>query len=275
MKFFKQLAHDIVGLVATCILLSIFLIAAMAQWITPYDPYAISSGKALSSPSGTHILGTDLYGRDVFSRVILGTQVTVKIAVVTISLSLLMGVPLGMFVGYRGGAIEAIVMRATDLLLTLPSILLAIVVMAILGPSETGVIFALATYTMPKFIRIARGNTLAIKENLYVEASKALGASNLHIIIHDIWLNISAPVIVQATLMLPTIVLSASGLSYLGVGVQPPTPEWGAMLNRARDYLQVAPHLLLGPGIALFLFVLSSNLVGDILQETINPRLRT
>jgi len=275
MEFFKRLAHDKVGLVATCVLLFIFLIAATARWITPYDPYAIKTGKALSSPSGTHILGTDLYGRDVFSRVILGTQVTVKIAVVVISLSFLMGVPLGMFVGYRGGAIEAIVMRATDLLLTLPSILLAIVVMAILGPSETGVIFALATYTMPKFIRIARGNTLAMKENLYVEASKGLGASNLHIITYHIGLNISAPVIVQATLMLPTIVLSASGLSYLGVGVQPPTPEWGAMLNHAKDYLQVAPYLLLGPGIALFLFVLSSNLVGDILQETINPRLRS
>ena len=254
------------------VLLVFFLVAVTAQWITPYDPYAVDLRNAFSPPSLTHPFGTDQFGRDVASRTILATRVTTRITASALLMALATGVPLGMLAGYVGGKAEALVMRATDILLIFPPILLAITVMAVTGPSEDGVIGALGLYAMPQFIRIARSATLAVKRELYVEASVALGASRMRILLWDVWPNISAPLSVQATLMFPALVLSASALSFLGLGVQPPTPEWGAMLNEARNFLRHAPHLVLGPGTALLLFVLASNLVGDSIQQTLSPR---
>jgi len=188
-------------------------------------------------------------------------------------LALLLGASLGMYVGYVGGAVESIVMRLTDMMLIFPTIMLAIVIVTIAGPSEAGVIVALGLSQLPKFVRIARGVTLSVREAPYVEASIAVGSGRWHILRRHIWPNISSPIIVQATLTLPVLVLSASALSFLGLGVQPPTPEWGAMLNESKDFLRTSPYLLLGPGLALFMFVLASNLVGDALQEALNPRL--
>ena len=254
------------------VLLVFFLVAVTAQWITPYDPYAVDLRNAFSPPSLTHPFGTDQFGRDVASRTILATRVTTRITASALLMALATGIPLGMLAGYVGGKAEALVMRATDILLIFPPILLAITVMAVTGPSEDGVIGALGLYAMPQFIRIARSATLAVKRELYVEASAALGASRMRILLWDVWPNISAPLSVQATLMFPALVLSASALSFLGLGVQPPTPEWGAMLNEARNFLRHAPHLVLGPGTALLLFVLASNLVGDSIQQTLSPR---
>ena len=254
------------------VLLVFFLVAVTAQWITPYDPYAVDLRNAFSPPSLTHPFGTDQFGRDVASRTILATRVTTRITASALLMALATGIPLGMLAGYVGGKAEALVMRATDILLIFPPILLAITVMAVTGPSEDGVIGALGLYAMPQFIRIARSATLAVKRELYVEASAALGASRMRILLWDVWPNISAPLSVQATLMFPALVLSASALSFLGLGVQPPTPEWGAMLSEARNFLRHAPHLVLGPGTALLLFVLASNLVGDSIQQTLSPR---
>ena len=254
------------------VLLVFFLVAVTAQWITPYDPYAVDLRNAFSPPSLTHPFGTDQFGRDVASRTILATRVTTRITASALLMALATGIPLGMLAGYVGGKAEALVMRATDILLIFPPILLAITVMAVTGPSEDGVIGALGLYAMPQFIRIARSATLAVKRELYVEASAALGASRMRILLWDVWPNISAPLSVQATLMFPALVLSASALSFLGLGVQPPTPEWGAMLNEARNFLRHAPHLVLEPGTALLLFVLASNLVGDSIQQTLSPR---
>ena len=274
-SFVRRFTRDRVGVFAAGVLTALYVVALTAQWITPYDALATSLGEVFRPPSMEHLLGTDQFGRDVLSRVILATQVTAKISATAILLALTLGTSAGMYVGYMGGRIESLVMRLTDIMLIFPTIMLAIVIVTIAGPSEGGVIVALALSQVPKFIRIARGVTLSVKEELYVEASIAVGAGRWHILRGHIWPNISSPIIVAGTLTLPILVLSASALSFLGLGVQPPTPEWGAMLNESKDFLRTSPHLILGPGIALFLFVLASNLVGDALQEALNPRLES
>ena len=269
----RRLTRDRIGFAAAVALAGLYVVAVMARWITPYDPLETSLREVFLPPSRDHLLGTDQFGRDVLSRVILATQVTTRIATTAILLALAVGATIGMYVGYVGGVVEAAVMRLTDMMLIFPTIMLAIVIVTIAGPSEGGVIVALALSQIPKFIRIARSVTLSVKEELYVEAAIAIGARRGHILRRHVWPNIASPVIVQGTLTLPVLVLSASALSFLGLGVQPPVPEWGAMLNESKDFLRTAPYLLIGPGTALFLFVLSSNLVGDALQEALNPRL--
>lgn len=274
MEFLRRYCRDRTGVFFGLILLFFYVVALTAQWITPSDPFAINLRAGFEPPSAEHWFGTDQFGRDMLSRVILATQVTAKVTGVAILFALISGVPIGMFVGYRGGWIESVVMRITDMLLIFPTIMLAIVVVAVAGASENGVILALGLSQFPQFIRIARGVTLSVKEELYVEASIAAGSGWFHILVHHIWPNIATPIIVQATLTLPVFVLNASALSYLGLGVQPPTPEWGQMLNEAKDFLLPSPYLIVGPAIALFLFVLSANLVGDTFQETLNPKLK-
>ena len=273
--FVGRFTRDRVGVFAAFVLMGLYLIALTAQWIAPYDALTTSLREVFQPPSAQHLLGTDQFGRDVLSRVILATQVTAKISAAAILLALALGATSGMYVGYVGGLMESLVMRLTDIMLIFPTIMLSIVIVTIAGPFEGGVIVALALSQVPKFIRIARGVTLSVKEEPYVEASIAVGAGRWYILRRHIWPNISSPIIVQGTLTLPVLVLSASALSFLGLGVQPPTPEWGAMLNESKDFLRTSPYLLLGPGVALFLFVLASNLVGDALQEALNPRLKS
>lgn len=272
MSFLKQYARDPAGVIFGFVLVLIYLVALTAQWITPGDPYETNLRAGMQPPSLAHWLGTDQFGRDVLSRVILATQVTAKVTTLALLFAVLIGVPAGMVVGYHGGWLDAVVMRITDILLIFPIIMLAIVIVVIAGPSQRGVVIALGLSQLPQFIRIARGVTLSVKEELYVEAAVAAGAGWPTILLRHVWPNISTPIIVQATLTLPVFVLNASALSYLGLGVQPPTPEWGQMLNEAKDFLVNAPYLVVGPSIALFLFVLSANLVGDTLQETLNPK---
>lgn len=274
MEFLRRYCRDKTGVFFGLILLFLYVVALTAQWITPSDPFKINLRAGFEPPSAEHWFGTDQFGRDMLSRVILATQVTAKVTGLAILFALISGVPIGMFVGYRGGWIESVVMRMTDMLLIFPTIMLAIVVVAVAGASENGVILALGLSQFPQFIRIARGVTLSVKEELYVEASIAAGSGWFHILVHHIWPNIATPIIVQATLTLPVFVLNASALSYLGLGVQPPTPEWGQMLNEAKDFLLPSPYLIVGPAIALFLFVLSANMVGDTFQETLNPKLK-
>jgi peptide/nickel transport system permease protein len=273
MGFLRRFRRDKVGVVFGLILLAIYGVALSAQWITPYDPFDTNLRKVFNPPSFEHWFGTDQFGRDLLSRVILATQVTAKVTGAAILFALATGVPLGMLVGYLGGRLESVVMRITDMLLIFPIIMLAIVIVVIAGPSENGVIVALGLSQTPQFIRIARGVTLATRHELYIEAAVAAGAGPGNILLRHVWPNISTPIIVQATLTLPIFVLNASALSYLGLGVQPPTPEWGQMLNEAKDFLLTSPYLIIGPAVALFLFVLSANLVGDALQETLNPKL--
>ena len=270
----RRYAKDRVGLVFAITLLGVYAVALTAQWIMPFDPMQTNLRTVFNPPSWEHLLGTDRFGRDILSRVILATQVSARVATFAVVIGLTFGTMFGMYVGYVGGIAEAIVMRLTDILLIFPTIMLAIVIVTIAGPSEVGVTIALAISWIPPFVRLSRAVTLSVREELYVEASIAVGAGRWHIMLRHILPNISTPIIVQATLALPILVLSASSLSFLGLGVQPPTPEWGQMLNAAKDFLRTSPYLLIGPGAALFIFVLSSNMVGDALQETLNPRLR-
>ncbi len=274
-NFLRDYSRDPVAVVFGLILLGIYLVAITAQWVAPGDPFETNLRNGMQPPSWEHWFGTDQFGRDVLSRVILATQVTARLTTLAILFAVIVGVPIGMMVGYHGGLADAIVMRITDIMLIFPMIMLAIIIVVIAGPSERGVIIALGLSQLPEFVRISRGVTLSLKEELYVEAAVAAGARWPWILRRHVWPNISTPIIVQATLTLPVFVLNASALSYLGLGVQPPTPEWGQMLNEAKDFLINAPYLIVGPSIALFLFVLSANLVGDALQETLNPRTKS
>ena len=273
MRLLRRFARDRVGLAFAVVLVAIYAVALFARALAPEDPLAVNLARGLQTPSWANWLGTDQFGRDVLSRVILATQVSARVTGLAAAFAVAVGVPLGMLCGYLGGWLDSVVMRATDMLLIFPIIMLSIIIVVIAGPTEHGIVVALGLSQAPSFVRIARGVTLAVRQELYVEAAVAAGAGRLSILVHHVWPNIAAPIIVQATLTLPVFVLNASALSYLGLGVQPPTPEWGQMLNEAKEFLITAPHLLIGPAAALILFVLSANLVGDAVQETLDPRL--
>lgn len=268
----KRIGREKVGCAFLLLFLLCVLTTSLAQQIAPYDPYQIDLRAVLRSPSREHVLGTDVFGRDLLSRTLLAGQVSLRLCMSSLAIALVLGVPIGLMAGFSGGRSDWIIMRVTDMLLAFPSILLAILVVTVVGSGEQSVMLALSFYAVPQFIRIARGSTIDIRGETYIEASRAMGAPSWRIVCRHIWPNISTPVIVQATLMLPALVLTAASLSYLGLGVQPPTPEWGAMLNRAKDYLRVAPHLLIGPGVGLFIFVMSANITGDVLQHVFNPK---
>jgi len=274
MDILRRYARDRVGLFFGIVLLAFYVIALTANWITPSDPFETNLAEGLQPPSAAHWFGTDQFGRDTFSRVILATQVTARITTISLLFSLLIGVPIGMVVGYIGGLADAVVMRLTDMLLIFPTIMIAIIIVVVVGPSQSGVVIALGLSQLPNFIRIARSAALSIRRELYVEAAVAAGASWPDILLRHVLHNISGPIIVKSTLALPGFVLGASSLSYLGLGVQPPTPEWGQMLHEAKDFLTSAPYLIIGPAIALSLFVLSANMAGDSLNETLDPKLK-
>ncbi|MGO4675545.1 ABC transporter permease [Bosea sp. 2YAB26] len=275
MNLFRHYARDRVGLFFGVILALFYLVAILAPWIVPSDPLETNLTAGLLPPSASHWFGTDQFGRDTLARVILATRVTLQITTAALLFSLLLGVPIGMVVGYSGGLADAIVMRLTDMMLIFPTIMIAIVIVVVVGPSERGVVIALGLSQLPNFIRIARSAALAVRQELYIEAAIAAGASWSDILVRHVLHNISAPVIVKATITLPGFVIGASSLSYLGLGVQPPMPEWGQMLNEAKGFLTRAPYLIIGPAVALSLFVLAANLVGDSLNEALDPKLRS
>jgi len=275
MSLLKLYARDRIGLFFGVVFVAFYVVAVLAPWIVPSNPLETNLNEGLLPPSIDHWFGTDQFGRDTLSRVILATQVTLQITTEALLFALLLGVPIGMAVGYGGGLADAIVMRLTDMMLIFPTIMLAIVIVVVVGPSERGVVIALGLSQLPNFVRIARSATLSVRAESYVEAAIAEGASWPAILARHVLHNIAAPVIVKATIALPGFVIGASSLSYLGLGVQPPTPEWGQMLNEARNFLTRAPYLIIGPALALSLFVLAANLVGDSLNEALDPKLRS
>jgi ABC-type dipeptide/oligopeptide/nickel transport system permease subunit len=275
MSLLKLYARDRIGLFFGVIFVAFYVVAVLAPWIVPGDPMETNLTEGLLPPSINHWFGTDQFGRDTLSRVILATQVTLQVTTEALLFALLFGVPIGMAVGYGGGLADAIVMRLTDMMLIFPTIMIAIVIVVVVGPSEKGVVIALGLSQLPNFVRIARSTTLSVRQESYIEAAIAAGASWAAILSRHVLHNIAAPVIVKATIALPGFVIGASSLSYLGLGVQPPTPEWGQMLNEARNFLTRAPYLIIGPALALSLFVLAANLVGDSLNEALDPKLRS
>ena len=248
------------------------LLALFAPWIAPYDPLATSWSAVRAGPSAAHWFGADELGRDVLSRIVWGTRASILAGVVSVSISLALGVPIGMAAGYLGRWVDALISRITDAMLACPFLILAIALAAFLGPSLTNAMIAIGISATPIFIRLTRAQVLAAKSEDYVEAARALGNPHLRIALRHILPNIVAPLIVQATLAIAAAVIAEASLSFLGLGQQPPAPSWGSMLNTARNYVDQAPWMAIWPGVSIFLLVLSFNLLGDGLRDALDPR---
>lgn len=254
-------------------LLVLFLVvAAVAPWIATHDPLAQDLYGRLSAPSWDHLFGTDDFGRDIFSRVIHGSRISLKIGLAAVGVALSVGTLIGLIAGYKGGAVDQGLMRVMDVMLAFPSILLAIGIVAILGPGLNHAMLAVGIVAIPQYARLVRASTLTVREADYVQALRALGAGDVRILATAVLPNCVAPLMVQATLGLATSILDAAGLSFLGLGAQPPTPEWGAMLSGGRELILSAPWVLTYPGCAIFATVLSFNLLGDGLRDAFDPR---
>jgi peptide/nickel transport system permease protein len=250
------------------------LLAILAPVLVPYDPTQGVLQDRLLSPSAAHWFGTDELGRDLFSRILYGARISLQIQIVAVVLALIVGVVLGSVGGYLGGRVDNLIMRSMDVLLAFPSIFLALAIIAALGPGLFNLMLAAGISSIPAFARIVRASILSLKEREFVEAALALGSGANRVMFRHLLPNCLAPLIVQSTLRMATVLLTASGLSFLGLGVQPPTPEWGAMLSNARSYLIVAPHVATIPGLAIMFVVVGFNLFGDGLRDTLDPRLR-
>ncbi|MCL5076210.1 MAG: ABC transporter permease [Chloroflexi bacterium] len=258
------------------LILAVFVtIALIPSYLAPFDPLEQNFAVALSGPSGLHPLGADELGRDILSRVIFGARYSLLIAGGAIGLAAMVGTAMGVAAGYLLGKVDEIVMRLMDVLMAFPGILLAIAIAAALGPGVTNVTVAVGVYSIPIFARISRGSTLSIAQEEFVLAARMGGARDVRIVLRHILPNIVPTVVLtQFVLRLGIAILSAAGLGFLGLGVQPPIPEWGAMMGSGRAYIRVAPHIIAFPGLAIVLLVLGFNLIGDWLQDMMDPRLR-
>ncbi|CAM3780188.1 ABC transporter permease [Alkalicoccus chagannorensis] len=258
------------------ILIIFFIITSFAgPWIVQNDPLAPNVADRLQGPSAEYWFGTDHHGRDIFARIIHGMSITLYIGFTSVFIGMIFGVFFGVISGYYGKKIDAVIMRVMDVLLAFPGILLALGIVAVLGGSINNVIIAISIFSIPVFARIVRGSTLGVRQLEYIDAVRALGASDTRIIFLHILPNIMSPIIVQATLRIATAVLTAAGLSFLGLGAQPPDPEWGAMLAAGRDYMWEYPHITLFPGLAIVAVVLAFNLFGDGVRDALDPKLKT
>ncbi len=257
------------------LLFALFVLAGLlAPLVAPYSPYANDLANVMATPSAAHWFGTDELGRDIFTRILYGARLSLLEGVLSAALAAGIGVPIGMLSGYAGKRVDAVIMRLIDVLLAFPGVLLAIVIISILGPSLVNAILAVAIYTVPIFARFARGQTLAVKEEPYIEACLAMGMSNLRVLVRHVFPNIAATVMALATLRVGINILTCASLSFLGLGAQAPLPEWGAMLANSRTTLLIAPHLALFPGIAILLLVFGLNLFQDGLQVVLDPKAR-
>jgi peptide/nickel transport system permease protein len=254
--------------------LIIVIVALAAPLLSPFDPNAQDTARRLEPPSKQHLLGLDDLGRDVLSRIVWGARVSLRVGFSVVLVASFIGIALGAMSGYFGGWTDTIIMRITDILLAFPGILLAIAMVAVLGPSLNNVILALATIGWVGYARLVRGQVLKVREMEYVTAAKALGAKSPRVIIRHVLPNVMNPVIVMATLGLAGAILSEAALSFLGLGVQPPTPSWGAMLTSGRRYLGLANHLAIFPGAAIMAAVMGLNFLGDGLIDALDPKYR-
>ena len=261
----------IVGLV---IVLLYVAAALLASALAPYDPAEGDVLARLQAPSAQHLLGTDELGRDILSRLAYGARISLTIQAAAVVLALAIGVAWGLVAGYFGGWVDDLSMRLIDVQLAFPSILLAIAIVAVLGGGLPNVIAAVGIASVPQFARLVRGVVLELRKVEYVAAARALGESDLSVMVRYVLPGTLAPVIVLGSLRMATVLLAASGLNFLGLGVQPPSPEWGAMLSNARDYMFAAPHVTTAPGLAITLVAIGFNLLGDGLRDALDPRMR-
>lgn len=273
-QVWRHLRRNRLAMVGLLVLLLFFLVAIMAPYLTPYDPIKANWEHTLEAPSSEFRLGTDWIGRDLLTRIIFGSRISLAIGFISVSIGLLIGVPVGALSGYYGGRFDLLVQRGVDILIAFPGILLAIVVVTILGVGVENVMIAVGLASVPIYTRLVRGSVLSVKEQGFVAAAKALGIGDVRIIVRHIMPNCLGPIIVQSTFQVATAILWAAGLGFLGLGAQPPTPEWGQMLSDGREYIRTSHHLTTYPGLAIFFMVLGFNLLGDGLRDAIDPRSR-
>jgi peptide/nickel transport system permease protein len=272
--FLRELFRHRQAQIGGGIILVLILTAIFAPILAPYDPYETRLAKPLTPPNRDHFFGIDDIGRDLFSRVIYGARITLRIGVIIVAIEVSIGVILGLVAGYYGGWVDTLLMRFTDIALAFPGFILALAVISVLGPGLTNAMIAVGISAWPYFARVVRGSVLSIKEMEYVTAAQVLGARNSHVMRRAILPNVMAPIIVLASLEFPAAVLYAAALSFLGLGAQPPSPEWGTLLVDGRTYIRSAPFLVNIPGAAIFVVVLAFNLLGNSLRDVLDPRLR-
>ncbi len=273
-QVWRHLRRNRLAMVGLAVLSLFLLCAIFAPFITPYDPIKTDFGNALQDPSSENLLGTDWLGRDSFSRILYGSRISLAIGLISVTIGMLIGVPIGALSGYYGGRFDILIQRVIDILIAFPGILLAIVVVAVLGVGVENVMIAVGIASVPIYTRLVRGSVLAVKEQGYITAAKALGIGDARIIIRHIMPNCLGPIIVQSTFQIATAILWAAGLGFLGLGAQPPDPEWGAMLSKGREYIRTSHHLTTYPGLAILFMVLGFNLLGDGLRDALDPRSR-
>lgn len=267
------------GVVGLLVTLFFFTIAVLAPSLSPYDPLAQDLDQRLQAPSRPHLMGTDDFGRDMLSRVMYGARISLTVGFFSVGIALAGGLLLGLLAGFYtsghwGRLIDHAIMRTSDIMLAFPTVLLAIAIVTAFGPSLRNAMLAIAIIYIPRFVRIVRASVLVEKEQAYIEAGRAIGVSNHRLLFRHLLPNAMSPVIVQTTLGLAEAIIEAAALSFLGLGATPPTPEWGAMLSEGRAYLRLAPWVTFFPGLAIFLIVVSFNLLGDGLRDALDPRLR-
>lgn len=271
----KALRHSTPGIVGAVIVLLFIAVALLAPLLAPRDPRDQSLSMALSRPGQNGFpLGSDELGRDTLSRIIYGSRISLALGLSAVTFGTVVGIPLGVVAGFYGGRFDAVIMRTADILLAFPRILLAITIVAIYGIGFWPLVVAVGFSDIPIFARLVRASTLFVANMEYVTGARALGSSDLRIMTRHIAPNLVGPVTVQSTFAMASSILIAGGLSFLGLGVQPPTPEWGSMLAQARTYMRIAPHLIAYPGLALAVVVLGINLLGDALRQAFDPRFR-
>lgn len=268
----RRLLRRRLAMVGLVVVLGFVALAVFAPWIAPQDPIATSWSAIRQAPSAEHWFGTDDIGRDVLSRVIWGTRASLLAGIVSVGISLMLGVPLGLAAGFLGGMVDGLISRITDAFLACPFLILAIALAAFLGPSLTNAMVAIGISATPIFVRVTRAQVLNVTVEDYIEAARAVGNPPLRIAMRHVLPNVTAPVIVQATLAIATAVIAEASLSFLGLGQQPPAPSWGSMLNTAKNYVDNAPWMAIWPGLSIFLLVLSFNLLGDGLRDALDPR---
>ncbi len=262
------------ALLGAFIVILLIVFAIFAEYIAPYDPVKQDLVNRLQTPSAAHWFGTDELGRDIFSRIVYGSRISLSVGLIAIIISLTGGVALGAVAGFYGGRLDDVIMRVMDVLLSIPTILLNISIVAALGSGLQNVMIAIGFSSIPGYCRLVRASILSLRDQEFVEASRAAGANDFFLITQHILPNCLAPIIVQATLRIGSAILSCASMSFIGLGIVPPTPEWGSMLSTGRDFLRDAPHLCTVPGLAIMAAVFSMNLVGDGLRDALDPKLK-
>ena len=275
-EVWRRLKKNKMAMIGLAIVLFLVLLAVFADFLFNYEEVVIKQNTAirLQGPSAEHWFGTDEFGRDILARLVHGGRISLVVGVIAVAIALVLGGTLGAISGFFGGKVDMLISRAMDILLAVPSLLLSLTIVSALGPSIINLMIAIAVSSVPGYARIVRSSVMTVRDNEFVEAAKAIGANDAQIIASHILPNCLAPIIVQVSLKVASAILSTSGLSFLGLGVKAPTPEWGSMLSGGRAYLRNAPHLTVFPGLCIMLTILSMNLLGDGLRDALDPKLK-